>query len=173
LNRRDIDHNPPIGAESLYASSSVLSAPSMLPSVPAAVAGLTYDQRGGSGTGLGMHSTSSRYGYDSYSVWYAFVSNIWQDFFIHCEVRHFSSSLCLGEMLMTIKYYYIWSCLLLVNVTLHVILIVWNILCPMLCSLILFFGTNYNYRQFLWGAANNFICFIIWNMDKDVFTAVQ
>jgi hypothetical protein len=73
LKRRDIDHNPPIGAESLYASSSVLSAPSMLPSVPAAVAALTYDQRAGSGTGLGMHSTSSRYGYDSYSVWYVFV----------------------------------------------------------------------------------------------------
>ncbi|CAJ2658666.1 KH domain-containing protein at4g18375-like protein [Trifolium pratense] len=64
LKKRDIDHNPPIGAESLYASSSVLSAPSMLPSVAA----LSYDQRAGSGTGLGMHSTSSRYGYDSYSM---------------------------------------------------------------------------------------------------------
>ncbi|CAL5183718.1 unnamed protein product [Lathyrus oleraceus] len=68
LRKRDIDQKPPIGAESLYAGSSVLSAPSMLPSVPAAA--LAYDQRTGSatGTGLGMHSSSSRYGYDSYSI---------------------------------------------------------------------------------------------------------
>lgn len=66
LKKRDTDHNPPIGAESFYSGSSVLSAPSMAPSVPTAA--LAYDQRTGSGTGLGMHSSSSLYGYDSYSV---------------------------------------------------------------------------------------------------------
>ncbi|XP_004486011.1 KH domain-containing protein At4g18375 [Cicer arietinum] len=66
LKKRDTDHNPPIGAESFYSGSSVLSAPSMAPSVPTAA--LAYDQRTGSGTGLGMHSSSSLYGYDSYSM---------------------------------------------------------------------------------------------------------
>ncbi|KAI5436445.1 hypothetical protein KIW84_022798 [Lathyrus oleraceus] len=68
LRKQDIDQKSPIGAESLYPGSSVLSAPSMLPSVPTTA--LAYGQRTGSatGTGLGMHSSNSRYGYDSYSM---------------------------------------------------------------------------------------------------------
>jgi len=69
LKNKDIDHNRHIGSESLYAGSSVLSAPPMLSSVPATAPALAYDQRTGSGTGLGMHSSRSHYGYDSYSVW--------------------------------------------------------------------------------------------------------
>lgn len=68
LKNKDIDHNRHIGSESLYASSSVLSAPPMLSSIPATAPALAYDQRTGSGTGLGMHSSRSHYGYDSYSM---------------------------------------------------------------------------------------------------------
>lgn len=73
LKKRDIEHNPPIGAESLYSGSSVLSVPSLLPSVPAVAAPLAYDQRTETGTGLGMLSSSSLYGYGSLSVCLAAV----------------------------------------------------------------------------------------------------
>lgn len=68
LKERDIGHYPPRGAESYYSESSVLSVPSLLPSVPSVTAPLAYDQRPDSRTGLGMLSSNSLYGYGSYSV---------------------------------------------------------------------------------------------------------
>ncbi|KAJ1414209.1 K-like proteiny domain [Sesbania bispinosa] len=66
LKDRDVGHNTPRGAEPLYSGSSVLSMPSVLPSVPAVAAPLAYDQRTESGTGLGTLSSSSLYGYESF-----------------------------------------------------------------------------------------------------------
>ncbi|XP_061370010.1 KH domain-containing protein At4g18375-like [Gastrolobium bilobum] len=70
LRERDTghNHNPPIGAESLYSGSSVLSMPSVMSSVPPFPAPLAYDQRTENGTGLGMLSSSSLYGYGSLSI---------------------------------------------------------------------------------------------------------
>ncbi|CAL0334677.1 unnamed protein product [Lupinus luteus] len=68
LKERDIGQNPPMGAESLYPGGSVLSLPSMMPSVPHVAPPLTYDQRTESGTGLGMLSSSSLYGYRSFPM---------------------------------------------------------------------------------------------------------
>ncbi|XP_057429936.1 KH domain-containing protein At4g18375-like isoform X2 [Lotus japonicus] len=68
LKERDIGHYPPRGAESYYSESSVLSVPSLLPSVPSVTAPLAYDQRPDSRTGLGMLSSNSLYGYGSYSM---------------------------------------------------------------------------------------------------------
>ncbi|XP_042514503.1 KH domain-containing protein At4g18375 [Macadamia integrifolia] len=68
LKDKDSGRNaPPPPADSLYSSGSGLSVPSALPSVPSA-APLGYDQRVDSGSGLGMLSSSSLYGYGSYSV---------------------------------------------------------------------------------------------------------
>ncbi|XP_043687736.1 KH domain-containing protein At4g18375-like [Telopea speciosissima] len=67
LKDRDSGRNPPPAADSLYSSGSGLSVPSALPSVPS-VAPLGYDQRVDSGSGLGMLSSSSLYGYGSLSV---------------------------------------------------------------------------------------------------------
>lgn len=68
LRERDNGQNPPIGTESLYSGGSVLSLPSVLPSVPPVAASLAYDQRSENGTGLGMLSSGSLYGYGSFSV---------------------------------------------------------------------------------------------------------
>ncbi|KAF1895025.1 hypothetical protein Lal_00022521 [Lupinus albus] len=68
LKERDIGQKTPMGAESLYPGGSVLSLPSMLPPVPHVAAPLTYDQRTESGTGLGMLSSSSLYGYRSFPM---------------------------------------------------------------------------------------------------------
>ena len=68
LKERDTGHNPPIGAESFYSGGSVLSVPSVIPSVPPVPAPLAYDQRTESGTGLSMLSSGSLYGYGSFSV---------------------------------------------------------------------------------------------------------
>ncbi|KAE9591378.1 hypothetical protein Lal_00038578 [Lupinus albus] len=68
LKERDIGQKNPMGAESLYPGGSVLSLPSMLPSVPHVSAPLAYDQRTESGSGLGMLSSSSFYGYRSFSM---------------------------------------------------------------------------------------------------------
>ncbi|CAL9015889.1 unnamed protein product [Prunus brigantina] len=67
LKDRDGGHNPSGGAESLYSSGTGLSIPSVLPSVPP-VTSLGYDQRAESGSGLGMHSSGSLYGYGSMSM---------------------------------------------------------------------------------------------------------
>ncbi|OIV91973.1 hypothetical protein TanjilG_09514 [Lupinus angustifolius] len=68
LKERDIGQKTPMGAESLYPGGSVFSLPSMLPSVPHVTAPLAYDQRTKSGSGLGMLSSSSLYGYRSFPM---------------------------------------------------------------------------------------------------------
>ncbi|PQQ20455.1 KH domain-containing protein [Prunus yedoensis var. nudiflora] len=67
LKDRDGGHNPSGGAESLYSGGTGLSMPSVLPSVPP-VTSLGYDQRVESGSGLGMLSSGSVYGYGSMSM---------------------------------------------------------------------------------------------------------
>lgn len=67
LKDRDGGHNLSLGAESLYSGGPALSVPPLLSSVPP-VAPLGYDQRAESGSGLGMISSSSLYGYGSLSV---------------------------------------------------------------------------------------------------------
>ncbi|KAK7359465.1 hypothetical protein VNO77_01425 [Canavalia gladiata] len=68
LRERDTGHNPPISAESMYSGSAGLSLPPVLPSVPPVAAPLVYDQRAESGSGLGMLSSNSLYGYGSLSM---------------------------------------------------------------------------------------------------------
>ncbi|KAL5540778.1 hypothetical protein UlMin_042391 [Ulmus minor] len=67
LKERDGAPNPFVGTESLYSDGSGLSISSVLPSVPP-VALLGYAQRANSGSGLGMISSSSLYGYGSLPV---------------------------------------------------------------------------------------------------------
>ncbi|XP_057962482.1 KH domain-containing protein At4g18375-like isoform X2 [Malania oleifera] len=66
LKDKDGSHNPSIGSDSLYSSGAGLSVPSVLPSVPP-VNPLGYDQIAESGSGLGLLSSSSLYGYGSLS----------------------------------------------------------------------------------------------------------
>ncbi|XP_059435772.1 KH domain-containing protein At4g18375-like [Corylus avellana] len=65
LKDRDSGRNPNVGADSLF--STGLSVPSVLPSIPP-VASMGYDQRVESGSGLGMLSSGSLYGYGSLSM---------------------------------------------------------------------------------------------------------
>lgn len=70
LKEKDGDQNLSVGPDSLYAGGGPgLSLSSMLPSVTPPVAPLSYDQRAETGSGLGMVSSSSLYGYGSLSVW--------------------------------------------------------------------------------------------------------
>ncbi|KAK8514165.1 hypothetical protein V6N13_063069 [Hibiscus sabdariffa] len=64
LKEKDSGHNPSIAADSLYSAGASLSLPSLLSSVPP-VAPLAFDQRGENGSGFGVLSSSSLYGYDS------------------------------------------------------------------------------------------------------------
>lgn len=67
LKDRDGSHNPPVGADPIYSGGTGISMPPLLPSVPP-VGPLGYDQRADSGSGLGMLSSSSLYGYGSLSM---------------------------------------------------------------------------------------------------------
>lgn len=64
LKDRNDARNPSVGTESLYSSGTSLPMPSVLPSVPP-VASFSYDQRADNGSGLGLLSSSSLYGYGS------------------------------------------------------------------------------------------------------------
>ncbi|KAI4300047.1 hypothetical protein L6164_033465 [Bauhinia variegata] len=65
LREKDTGPKPSVGVEPLYTSGAGLSMPSMLPSVPSIGTPMGYDQRTDSGSGLGMLSSSSLYGYGS------------------------------------------------------------------------------------------------------------
>jgi poly(rC)-binding protein 2/3/4 len=67
LKDRDRGHNQSAGADSYYSGGTGLSAHSVLPSVPP-VAPVGYEHRDEAGSGLGMRSSSSLYGYGSLSV---------------------------------------------------------------------------------------------------------
>lgn len=67
LKENDSGRNPSVGADSLYSSGSGIPVSSLLPSVPP-VASLAYDQRAETGSGLGLLSSNSLYGYGSLSM---------------------------------------------------------------------------------------------------------
>ncbi|OVA14393.1 K Homology domain [Macleaya cordata] len=67
LKDREGNRNPPPASDSMYPGSGGLSMASVLPSIPP-VAPLGYDQRLETGSGLGMLSSSSLYGYGSLPV---------------------------------------------------------------------------------------------------------
>ena len=73
LRDRDGPHTSSVGTESLYSGGTSLSVPSVLPSI-SQVAPLGYDHRTDSGSGLGMISSSSLYGYGSLPV-YSYLEN--------------------------------------------------------------------------------------------------
>lgn len=68
LKDREDLRNSSTGVEALYAGGASLPVSSVLHSVSSGGA-LSYDQRGDSGSGLGLLS-SSGYGYGSLSVWF-------------------------------------------------------------------------------------------------------
>lgn len=67
LKDRDAARNPSLGSDSMYSGGTGLSVPPLLSSVPP-VTQLGYDQRADTGSGLGMISSSSLYGYGSLPV---------------------------------------------------------------------------------------------------------
>ncbi|KAA8519470.1 hypothetical protein F0562_013726 [Nyssa sinensis] len=67
LKDREGDRNPSAGTDSLYSGGAGHSVTSVLPSVPP-VAPFGYEQRPETGSGLGMLSSSSLYGYGSLSM---------------------------------------------------------------------------------------------------------
>jgi poly(rC)-binding protein 2/3/4 len=67
LKEKDGGLNSLVGTDSVYPVGAGLSIPSILPSVPP-VAPMGYDQRAESGSGLGLLSSSSLYGYGSLPV---------------------------------------------------------------------------------------------------------
>ncbi|XP_048438130.1 KH domain-containing protein At4g18375-like [Pyrus x bretschneideri] len=67
LKDRDDGLNTSAGTESLYSGGTGLSMPPVLPSVPP-VTSMGYDQRAESGSGLGLLSSGSLYGYGSVSM---------------------------------------------------------------------------------------------------------
>lgn len=68
LREKGIGCNPSIGVEPLYSGGAGLSLPPMLPSVPSVAAPPLYDRMTESGSGFGMLSSCSLYGYGSLSV---------------------------------------------------------------------------------------------------------
>ncbi|THG04273.1 hypothetical protein TEA_030080 [Camellia sinensis var. sinensis] len=66
LKDREGGHNTSAGADSMYSGGTGFSMPSVLPSVPP-VAPMGYEQRAESGSGLGMLSSGSLYGFGSLS----------------------------------------------------------------------------------------------------------
>lgn len=72
LKDRERGHNQSAGADSYYSGGTGFSAHSVLPSVPP-VAPVGYEQRDEAGSGLGMRSSSSLYGYGSLPVCQCFA----------------------------------------------------------------------------------------------------
>lgn len=67
LKDRDTGLNTSVGTDSLYSGGAGLTVSSVLPSAPP-VAPLSYDRGVETGSGLGLLSSSSLYGYGSLSV---------------------------------------------------------------------------------------------------------
>ncbi|XP_065876893.1 KH domain-containing protein At4g18375-like isoform X2 [Euphorbia lathyris] len=67
VRENDGGHNPSVGADPFYSGGAGISMPSLLPSIPQ-VAPLAYDQRGETGSGFGLLSSSGIYGYGSLSM---------------------------------------------------------------------------------------------------------
>jgi poly(rC)-binding protein 2/3/4 len=67
LKDKDGGLNSSVGTDSVYPVHAGISIPSILPSVPPVVP-MGYDQRAESGSGLGLFSSSSLYGYGSLPV---------------------------------------------------------------------------------------------------------
>ncbi|XVF40108.1 hypothetical protein PTKIN_Ptkin01aG0085300 [Pterospermum kingtungense] len=67
LKEKDNSHNPSVGVDSLYSGGASLSVPSLLSSVPP-VAPLAFDQGPENGSGLGVLSSSSLYGYGTLPI---------------------------------------------------------------------------------------------------------
>ena len=67
MKEKDTGHNPSVGVDSLYSGGASLPMPSLLSSVPP-VTSLAFDQRVESGSGLGVLSSSSLYGYGTLPV---------------------------------------------------------------------------------------------------------
>ncbi|XP_031259276.1 KH domain-containing protein At4g18375 [Pistacia vera] len=67
LKDRDAARNPSVGSDSMYSGGAGLSVPPLLSSGPP-VTQLGYDQRAETGSGLGMLSSSSLYGYGSLPI---------------------------------------------------------------------------------------------------------
>ncbi|XVE88405.1 hypothetical protein DITRI_Ditri19aG0067500 [Diplodiscus trichospermus] len=67
LKEKDSGMNPSVGVDSLYSGGASLSLPPLLSSVPP-VAPLAFDQRAESGSGLGLLSSSSLYGYGALAM---------------------------------------------------------------------------------------------------------
>ena len=86
LKDREGGRNPS-GTDSLYSGASALSVSSVLSSIPPAPQ-LSYEKRAESGSGLGMLSSSSLYGYGSLSVCSSFGFDQFYHFFsvMHPEI---------------------------------------------------------------------------------------
>lgn len=69
LKDREGSRNQSDGVDSYYSGGTGLSMPSVLPSIPP-IGPLGYEQRADAGSGLGMLSSNSLYGYGSLSVWH-------------------------------------------------------------------------------------------------------
>ncbi|CAL5354489.1 unnamed protein product [Camellia sinensis] len=91
LKDREGGHNTSAGADSMYSSGTDFSMPSVLPRVPP-VAPMGYEQRTESGSGLGMLSSGSLYGYGSLSLTGETGSNGSKlcVYSIHQRFKHFS-----------------------------------------------------------------------------------
>lgn len=69
LKGREGNFNPSAGVDSLRTGGTGHSLASVLPNVPP-TASLSYEQRVESGNGIGMRSSGSLYGHESFSVYF-------------------------------------------------------------------------------------------------------